>query len=109
MNYMKQVAEMLGVEIGETFSIEGFTNPELHFEKNGLFDKHGNAEILLLYELLNGVSHIKKLSWKPEDGFGDYSSCCPRCHRHVVSPYELGDSRYSFCPCCGQKIDWRRK
>ena len=26
MNYMKQVAEMLGVEIGEKFKIEGFSD-----------------------------------------------------------------------------------
>ena len=71
MNYMKEVAEMLGVEIGEEFDIilpenipSGY-NP-FKIGERGLVGKNGNLANDYLLTLLNGISEIKKSPWKPK-------------------------------------------
>ncbi len=72
-NHMKEVAEMLGVELLEDFCIknyEGF----FRFTESGLQWLIGSAvkwtpvKIPILKELLTGVTEIVKLPWKPQTG-----------------------------------------
>ena len=73
MNYMKEVAEMLGVEIGEEFdiilpeNIPSVYNP-FKIGERGLVGKNGNLANDYLLTLLNGISEIKKIPWKPKYG-----------------------------------------
>jgi len=66
MNKMKEVAEMLGVELGEEFYLKkGYFKYKL--VQSGLLFKDGgwyNASITLV-ELLSGE---KEIEWKPKDG-----------------------------------------
>ncbi len=66
MNYMEQVAKILGVEIGEEFEIVG---QPIYFNLTnyGLFDKNENFYSRLLVGLLSGQCNIKKIPWKPEE------------------------------------------
>lgn len=73
MNYMKEVAEMLGVEIGEEFDIilpENIPSEYNPFKigERGLVGKNGNLANDYLLTLLNGISEIKKSPWKPKYG-----------------------------------------
>jgi hypothetical protein len=66
MNYMKKVANMLGVELGEEFYLKK-GNFKYKLVQSGLLFKDGgwyNASITLV-ELLSGE---KEIEWKPKDG-----------------------------------------
>ena len=70
MNYMKQVAKMLGVELGEKFDIDvgdGFTLDGCCLNGYGLYDD-GLRNDSVLNGLLTGECTIKKKRWKPKDG-----------------------------------------
>lgn len=64
MNYMKQVAEMLGVELGEEFKVKGnnehnkykFTDTDLVYD-----DESKMPAIVTLYGLLKGEDEIIKI------------------------------------------------
>lgn len=70
MNYMEKVAQMLGVELGEEFKLEG----ENHFHRlslNGvewcsLCDKTWEDDERMLYRILTGKVEIIKQPWKPQ-------------------------------------------
>ena len=74
MNYYKQIAEMLGVELGEEFKVsdmEGFTY--MFTKDGGLMFRYGADEnfylsSLVLMKLLRGDYSVVKLPWKPKDG-----------------------------------------
>lgn len=63
-NYMKEVANLLGVELGEEFKIKGFEEYVYRFGDNYLFAKaDGRNEWFktnLLEDLLNGAFEIEK-------------------------------------------------
>lgn len=59
-NKMKQVAKLLGVEIGEKFEIKGVLSNPYHFSKIGLVDKLGRYCNAHLTNLLNGEIEIQK-------------------------------------------------
>ena len=74
MNYMKQVAEMLGVELGERFGIKGEAE-NYRLTQYGLikceeeettYDQTTSDEELT--QLLSGCKKIVKLPWKPKCG-----------------------------------------
>lgn len=70
MNYMEQVAKMLGVEIGERFYIndpnDNLWEPEYYFEEDGIHTINSNFVCpSALYSILNGQATIKKKPWKP--------------------------------------------
>lgn len=76
-NYMKQVAEMLGVELGEEFRIRLFSEtllPRLYkITKNGLMcnkedDRNTWIKSDRIDDLLTGAQEIIKLPWKPKNG-----------------------------------------
>ena len=79
MNYMPEVAKMLGVELGERFQIEfnsGFESKhhkdnEYYWWEHGIqLDKEGHACISsdMLHGILCGSISIKRKPWKPEYG-----------------------------------------
>lgn len=67
-NYMKQIAEMLGVEFGEEFQITTSKMKYVLYE-NGLFcvadDKCCDN---VLINILKGYAQIKRIPWMPEYG-----------------------------------------
>ena len=69
MNYMRQVAEILGVEMGEKFKIDGFDG-DFYFSNDGINDEEIDDIIHsgLLEKLLDGTSKIIKKPWKPKFG-----------------------------------------
>lgn len=56
---MKQVAQLLGVELGEEFKIKGY-NRTFKFTNDGLFDCYSCNISLTLHLLLNGKLEIEK-------------------------------------------------
>ena len=73
MNYMKQIAKMLGVEIGEKFKVtrkDTVLLSEFYITDNGLYEQIPNQSPLLnspiLKDLLIGERKIIKLPWKPK-------------------------------------------
>lgn len=60
-NKMEQVAQLLGVELGEEFSIKGLNGSRYKLLENGLY--HINAECFsrILVELISGEEIIEKL------------------------------------------------
>lgn len=79
MNYIPQIAKMLGVEIGEEFTIN---NPDLlyRFTENKLQFKAPesdweNALAVMLRSLIEGEFEIVKKPWKPEPGDEWFTVC----------------------------------
>lgn len=74
MNYMAKVAEMLGVELGERFMIEGNACNTYRFEEKGLIcEGLTSTQVYHLEYLLTGAKAIVKLPWKPKYGKKYYS------------------------------------
>lgn len=59
-NYMKEVAELLGVELGEKFEIENSSFNPCYIKENGLYDCDGVNRSGFLVYLLTGEMEIKK-------------------------------------------------
>lgn len=75
MNYMEDVAKILGLELGEEFCIQG-CDDVYHFTLSGLMNKHGGrCSIALLDDILMGSKVIYKRPWKP--------NCC-EIYYHVL-------------------------
>ena len=69
MNYMKEIARMLGVELGEEFEIKSV--PGKFYINNGGLKLSGREEMKLgatLMCILKGDDEIVKLPWKPKNG-----------------------------------------
>ena len=74
MNYMEQVAKMLGVELGEKFQLFD-SNYNYYFTNNGIvIDKDGYACASndVLCNILYGNYTIKRKPWKPQCCEGSY-------------------------------------
>lgn len=74
MNYYKQVAEMLGVELGEEFKVSITETFVYKITENGLRRRYqtdsewvGSPPVTLT-SLLRGDYSIVKLPWKPKEG-----------------------------------------
>ncbi len=74
-NLIPQIAEMLGVEIGEEFEIKGskglvykFVDDELIVNSTDDKGISGLTANMTLVSLLKGKSEIIKLPWKPKKG-----------------------------------------
>ena len=78
-NLIPQIAQMLGVEIGEEFKIKGadtdYNEYTYFFADSGLkvkFDKHPDVipstAFAAVPDLLNGDAEVVKLPWKPKKG-----------------------------------------
>ena len=68
MNYWKQIAEMLGVELGEEFDIDGFECNPYKMTEKGLINCNGCPMTNALLTLLNGKRKVIKKPWMPERG-----------------------------------------
>ena len=72
MKYWKQVAEMLGVELGEKFMLKDTDNDFLPrtyklTDKGLMYEFSGELEqSLKLLDIINGYLTIVKLPWKPK-------------------------------------------
>lgn len=81
VNYMKQVAEMLGVALGEEFKVaakEGEYGCLYRISEGGIYRKSGFGwvpEDLLLVNILCGHKEIKKLPWRPKMGDKYFTYC----------------------------------
>lgn len=72
-NYMPEVAEMLGVEIGEEFDIlvnetEMLVHGPYKIIDNAIVDYVGCKTKNLLYGLLTGEYTLQKRPWRPKEG-----------------------------------------
>lgn len=72
MNHMEQVAKMLGIGLGERFTVEG-QGEEFWFSERGLhMEKEYQISFRVLNEILTNSRKIKKKRWVPEKGDGYY-------------------------------------
>lgn len=74
-NLIPQIAQMLGVAIGEEFKIKGEDELTYRFDSDGLKLTHDSgielAQIsanVAFVDLVNGKDEIVKLPWKPKEG-----------------------------------------
>ena len=94
MNYMKQIAHMLGVELGERFKVSGMDG-RFWIDEIGLCveDDKGDYDLnALLAALLAGRSKVEQLPWKPK--FGDiyyYNNRFGELHRDIAEDNNLLD------------------
>ena len=77
MNYYKKIAEMLGVELEEEFSVKNCKTNELNrprykiTQEEGIMysiDREKWVRSVLLMSIINGSYSVVKLPWKPKDG-----------------------------------------
>ena len=79
MNYMNQIAQMLGVELGEEFKIKDPKNGEIYnvvfkFDNSGLVRREPKPKRVwipdsgALHQLTIGGFEIVKKPWKPKNG-----------------------------------------
>lgn len=78
MNYYKQVAEMLGVELEEEFKLKAdcmekpwnnlYRISENGFEYKSIHENWENDDHYALSEILSGKKEIVKIPWKPKKG-----------------------------------------
>lgn len=88
MNYYKQVAEMLGVELNEEFKVAYsdvlFENP-YKITVDGLLCKSASGWVrsTFLHSIITGDIEIVKLPWKPKDYefYYYYSPCAGNTYR----------------------------
>lgn len=102
MNYYKKIAEMLGVELGEEFSIKNIRTEDINrarykiTKEEGLMYSIGGEEwnrSSSLLAIFSGAYSIVKLPWKPKKGeaYWHYSEVW----REVIS-FEWEDCLYDF-------------
>lgn len=79
-NLIPEIAEMLGVELGEEFKIKGYDGLTYKFVDYGLqLSSQNDIGItaiptnVALVSLLNGNDEIVKLPWKPKEGEDYYT------------------------------------
>lgn len=75
-NLIPQIAQMLGVEINESFKLAGYDNATFRFTENRFWQENGNlceerSDILAM--LLAGNEIIIKLPWQPKEGDSFYT------------------------------------
>ena len=79
MNYIPQVAKMLGVEMGERFTVK-YTKRKIgtsfYFAEDGLHNEESSdVYSMTLAGILYGKYEIKKLPWKPQEDERYYFPC----------------------------------
>lgn len=76
MNYYKKIAEMLGVELGEEFSLKNNKTNELNecrykiTQEEGIMysiDREKWVRRVVLMSIINGSYSVVKLPWKPKN------------------------------------------
>lgn len=83
--YIQTVVGTYHVSVGD-YIVKG-VNGEIYPCESDIFEK--------TYEPADGMKPIgEKYVWS-----------CPNCNSHAIYGYEF-DEKFSYCPKCGQKIDW---
>ena len=59
-NKMKEVAELLGVEIGKSFYIKGYTYNPCKLTHNRIINNHGVLIYSTIFQILTGKLEIEK-------------------------------------------------
>ena len=67
MNHMNEVAQMLGVELGEEFEIGGEYVTPFHLTERGLCNCCDRLVPFVLHNLITGNYEIVKKPWIPKD------------------------------------------
>ena len=90
MNYMKQVAEILGVGFGEEFKVKGCGDELYTITEDGLYNDEKMSYNLLLFDILKGDLQIITHPWKPKEGESGY----------YISPngelFRMGDINFCY-------------
>lgn len=77
MNYYEEISKMLGVELGEEFSLKNIQTEEINrprykiTQEEGLMYSNGSEEwkrSITLLSIIDGAYSIVKLPWKPKEG-----------------------------------------
>lgn len=77
MNYYKKIAEMLGVELGEKFSVKDCKTNEFNTSRYKITQEEGIMYSMdgekwcrsaILQSIINGSYSVVKLPWKPKEG-----------------------------------------
>ena len=102
MNYYKKIAEMLGVELGEEFSLKNNKTNELNecrykiTQEEGIMYSIGRekwARSAVLISIINGSYSVVKLPWKPknDEKFWYYSETINQAtyHKWSFGNYDL--------------------
>lgn len=94
MNYYKQVAKMLGVELNEEFDVNYMNGYRYQLTEDGLMFKDKLSTTWLGYsspilsKLLRGDYSIVKLPWKPKNG--EHYYVYSTYHKTVIETNWLG-------------------
>lgn len=102
MNYYKQIAEMLGVELGEEFSLKNIQTDDINRSRYKITQEEGLMYSIervkwvrstMLLPIINGDFNVVKLPWKPKKGeaYWHYSEVW----KEVIS-FEWEDCYYDF-------------
>ena len=106
MNYMKEVAKMLGVELGERFRLydeDREYDANYYFLEDGIYvdvvSKPHRANEGLLFDIVTGEYTIKRKPWKPNNNDvyyiideKGYSSCEQWCNDSLdLNYYKIGN------------------
>lgn len=102
MNYYKKIAEMLGVELGEEFSLKNNKTNELNecrykiTQEEGIMysiDREKWVRSAVLMSIINGSYSVVKLPWKPknDEKFWYYSETINQAtyHKWSFGNYDL--------------------
>ena len=102
MNYYKKIAEMLGVELGEEFSLKNNKTNELNecrykiTQEEGIMYSIGREKWVrsaVLMSIINGSYSVVKLPWKPknDEKFWYYSETINQAtyHKWSFGNYDL--------------------
>lgn len=103
-NLIPQIAQMLGVAIGEEFKIKGEDELTYRFDSDGLKLTHDSgielAQIsanVAFVDLVNGKDEIVKLPWKPKEGESYWTFILYDCDiRLGIAPRKWTNDMFDF-------------
>ena len=111
MNYIKRIADMLGVEIGEKFTIKGILNNTYEFTNECLLANRNNyssKDYYTLGNLLNGTYEIDKNVNKATltENEKVYLYCLIQPYKNaIITKNSCGDKEYISIKCDYETID----
>ena len=111
MNYIKKIADMLGVEIGEKFTIKGILNNTYEFTNECLLANRNNyssKDYYTLGNLLNGTYEIDKNVNKATltENEKVYLYCLIKPYKNaIITKKSWGDKEYIDIKCDYENID----
>ena len=111
MNYIKRIADMLGVEIGEKFTIKGNDNNTYEFTNECLLvnkNNYSSKDYYTLGNLLNGKYEIDKNMNKTSltENEKVYLYCLIQPYKNaIITKHSSGDREYISIKCDYETID----